>query len=252
MKHSVLFLSAFSMLVSHVAQAELRVWTDQNGKTIEAEHVRTLTNTVVLRQVNGFEIRISLDTLSERDRQYAILQTPPRIEISVASDTDRSNTGYGGRRSIQVQEETVSVEVKVRKSSSAPYEAPLRAEIYLIGSPENKEGFIILDKRIDQFSFSVDNGNQHVIQSRGIKLKQIESGRQIGVEYKGYLVAIVDKSNEILQLKCSKLDYEKNAAAIMAGEKGTMFNGRFEELDQNQEIRSPTDAPKKPVAGRRF
>ncbi|MDF7809365.1 SHD1 domain-containing protein [Pontiellaceae bacterium B12219] len=252
MIRNALFLSVFSLLIVHIAQAELRVWTDKNGKTIEAEHVRTLTNTVVLRRVNGSEIRISLDTLSERDRRYAILQTPPRIDISVASDTDRSNTGYGGRRSVQVQEESVSVEVKVRKSSSAPYEAPLRAEIYLIGSPENKEGYIILDKRTERFFFSAQNGNQHVIQSREIKLRQIESGRQVGVEYKGYLVAIIDKSNEILQMKCSKLDYEKNAAAIMAGETGTMFDSRFEVVNEKKAMRTPGEAPKKPIAGRRF
>jgi hypothetical protein len=252
MRFNAVYLIGIITLLCNATQAELRVWTDVNGKIIEAEHVRTLTNTVILRQVNGSEIRISLDSLSERDRRYAILQTPPRIEISVASNTDRSNTGFGGRKSAQVQEESVSIEVKIRKSSSAPYEAPLRAEIYLIGSPENKEGFVILDKRIERFTFSTDNGNQHVIQSRDIKLRQMETRQQLGIEYKGYLVAVIDKSNEILQLKCSKLDYEKNVSTIMAGETGTMFDGQFKEINQKEDARTSSKPVKKPVAGRRF
>lgn len=209
------------------ALAELRVWTDLNGQTIEAEHVRTLSDQVVLKQSDGTEIRVSLDTLSERDRKYAILQTPPRINISVSIDNDRTNTGYGNRRSIQVQEESISVKATFRKSSSSPYEAPLRAELYLIGSPEQKDGYVILDKRAEHFSFSTENKNQHVFESRDIKLKQLEVGREIGIEYKGYLVAVRDKTGEVISLKCSKLTFEKNAVTIMAGKKGSMYDGEF-------------------------
>lgn len=234
--------------------AELRVWTDEAGKTIEAEHVRTLTDEVVLRKSDGTELRVSLETLSERDRKYAILQTPPRIDISVSVDTDRSNTGYGNRRSAQVQEEMISVEAKIRKSSSAPYEAPLRAELYIIGSPEQKDGYVILDKRTERFSFTTENDNQHIFDSRDIKLKQLETGREQGVEYKGYLIAVRDKSRGVISLKCSKLGYEKNAEAIMAGEKGTMFDGDFKEVGQKtmEEIRTPNKPKKKTVPGRRF
>lgn len=221
----VLLISALN-----VARAELRVWTDENGKKIEAEHVRTLTDQVVLRQSDGSEIRVSLDTLCERDRRYAILQTPPRIDISVSTDTDRSNTGYGNRWSIQVQKESISVEASIRKSSSAPYEAPLRAELYLIGSPEQQDGYVILDKRAEPFSFSTENKNQHVFESRDIKLKQLEVGREIGIEYKGYLVAVRDKTGEVISLKCSKLDFEKNAETIMAGKKGSMYDSEFKPI----------------------
>ncbi|MDF7825864.1 SHD1 domain-containing protein [Pontiellaceae bacterium B12227] len=236
------------------AHAELRIWTDENGKTIEAEHVRTLTDQVVLRQADGSEIRVSLDTLSDRDRKYAILQTPPRIEISVAVDADRSNTGYGNRRSVQVQEETVTVEAKIRKSSSAPYEAPLRAELYVIGSPEQKDGYVILDKQLERFFFSTENDNQHSFDSRDIKLRQMESGRQIGVEYKGYLIAVRDKNHDVISLKCSKLEYEKNAEAIMAGKKGSIFDGDFNEFDQKdkEEMKQMNKTKKKLLPGRRF
>lgn len=247
----------FALILSVIAfadgaWAELRVWTDVNGKTIEAEHVRTLSDIVVLRQADKTEIRVSLDTLCERDRQYAVLQTPPRIDISVSADADRSNTDYGNRR--MVQEETVSVQVKIRKSSPAPYEAPLTAELYLIGLPEQKEGYYILDKSTEHFSFSSENNYQHIMVSSDIKLKTMETGREKGVEYKGYLVAVIDKEGQVLQLKCSKLDYEKNSKAILAGEKGTSYDGEYKIIQRKQKkpSRNPDTFKKKLMPGRRF
>lgn len=223
------FLSMLALIGG--ARAELRIWTDKTGKTIEAEHVRTLSDKVVLRQADGTEIRVSLDTLSERDRKYAILQTPPRIEISVSTDADRSNTGYGNRRGVQVQKETVSVEVKIRKSSPSPYEAPLEAELYLIGALENIDGYIILDKQREKFSFTADANNEHTFESQDVSLKQLEAGRQMGIDYKGYLIVVKDQTGGVLSMKCSKLAFEKNAEAILAGGKGAKFDADFKVVE---------------------
>ncbi|MDF7801858.1 SHD1 domain-containing protein [Pontiellaceae bacterium B1224] len=248
-KSFILFLMI--TLVSGV-RAELRIWTDVNDKSIEAEHVRTLSDKVVLRQADGTEIKVSLDTLCERDRQYAILKTPPRIDISVSADADRSNAGYGNRRN--VQEETVSVEVKIRKSSPSPYDAPLSAELYLIGMPENGAGYIILDKLRQTFSFTAENKNSHTFESQAVSLKKLEGGRQMGIEYKGYLIAVKDKTGEIISIKCSKLDFEKNAEAILAGQKGTMFDTDFKVIERGQKKESRNAEKGKQTAfpGRQF
>jgi hypothetical protein len=76
----------------------------------------------------------------------------------------------------------------------------------------------------------------------------------VGVEYKGYLIAVRDKNGDILSLKCSKLDYEKNAKAIMAGDKGTTFDAEFTQVGQKsqEDNRKPNKQNKKPLPGRRF
>lgn len=241
-KLSLLCLALNAMLVGAV-YAELRIWTDKGGKTIEAEHVRTLTNEVVLRRTDGTEIRVSLDTLSERDRKYAILQTPPRISINVSIDADRSNTGVN--RQAQIQEEEVQAEVTIEKTSSSPYEVPLRATVVLIGEPEQSDHCIILNKQNENFSFS--EGSEVRFKSGKISLRQLESGRERGVEYKGYIVAIMDKAGDILELKCSKLEYKKNAEALLSGSRGTVYDENYNVVGQkkNPNKQSQPNNPKK-------
>ena len=242
-KRSIVCLVLTAMLIGSV-HAELRVWTDKSGKTIEAEHVRTLTHQVVLRQADGTEIRVSLDTLSERDRKYAILQTPPRISIHVSTDTDRSNTGVNRRT--QIQEEEIQAEVTIEKTSSSPYEAPLRSTLVLIGETEQSGHSIILENRNEPFSFT--EGSEVRFESGKISLRQVESGVERGVEYKGYMVAVVDKTGEILELKCSKLEYEKNAEALLSGARGTVYDEDFKVVGQKRKP-SEKNQPNKPKKG---
>jgi hypothetical protein len=230
-------ITASILFSAGLATAEMRNWADKKGNIIEAEHVATLDDKVVLRKADGSEIRVSLDTLSEKDRKYAILQKPPRIEIKVSPKTDRSNTGYN--RNVQIQKETVEVEVNIRKSSSAPYEAPLHAELYVIGRPEQHDGYMILDKKVQRIQFTTENDNQQTFSSAPVVLKQLEAGKQAGVEYKGYLVVVLDRKGEIIDSKASKLDYAQNAEAIMAGSKGTKFDGDFNEFGRGKDAPPP-------------
>jgi len=236
------------------AQAEMRVWTDGTGKTVEAEFVRTTGDKVVLKKANGNEIKVSLDSLSEKDRRYAILQAPPRIEIAVSTSVDRSNktggSNYGPGR--QMQQEAITAKVKIEKASSASYEPPLEAELYLIGEFEQSAKIVILDRTKSPFSFAGDNGNEHVFESREVKLTQFEAGRQMGVEYEGYLAMVSDKKGNILEMKTSKLDFQKNADAIIGSRRGDVFDENFHPA-KRREGRKPEGRPRRrPLPGRRF
>lgn len=224
---NVKLFTAAVVLVSaalSAARAELRIWTDQNGKTIEAEHVRTLSGQVVLRLTDGSEIRVSLDALSDLDRKYAVLQSPPKLTIQVSADADRSNTSIGRRK--QIQQEEVSAEVTVSKSGSSSYEASLRAEVALIGRPEQNGGYIILDRKSAAFSFT--DTDEFSFQSGVVSLSQKEARTERGVEYNGYVAAVYDEADKLLEVKCSRLEFEKNAEVILAGKTGTVFDDDFE------------------------
>ena len=94
-KQSILISAVLVLGLNYSATAEMRIWTDQNGKTIEAEHIRTMDDKVILKMADEVEIKVSLDTLTEKDRKYAILMAPPRVEINVATQTDRDNKAVG-------------------------------------------------------------------------------------------------------------------------------------------------------------
>lgn len=253
---AILFLYSLSACVVSVG-AEMRLWTDSEGDTIEAEHVRTLGDSVVLRQKDDAEIKVSLDALSERDRKYALLLAPVRIDITVSPKTNRKNKGYGAGHGggFQVQEESIVAEVGIRKSSSAPYEAPLVAEICLIGKAEQHDGYIVLDHGTSKFRFSADNKNEHAFSSGIINLTQFEGGVQKGVEYEGYLVVVKNLEGEVISFKCNKLEFEKNAAAIMGAAKGSLFDGDFNPVDREALRRDgaiPEKRDKRRLPGRRF
>ena len=51
--------------------------------------------------------------------------------------------------------------------------------------------------------------------------------RQSGLEYAGYLVAVTGPAGTIMGMKCSKLDFERNASAILAaGARFALFRRR--------------------------
>ena len=234
-----------ALAITIQASAELRVWTDQSGKTIEAEHVRTLTDQVVLRQADGTEIRVSLETLSERDRRYAIVLTPPRLDINVSRRKDSTNksgpNNYGPGR--QMTEEVISLTATLRKSSSAPYEAPLLAELYLLGTASQSERYVVLEKTTERLRYAEDNS--HTFSSGEVNLRQFEGQDKHGVNYEGYLLAVFDKAGDVISLKCSKLAFEKNADAILDAQRGTVFDEDFEVVDQKGREKKPASKENK-------
>jgi hypothetical protein len=255
MRIKSLQIALLSCFLYHTAPAEIRIWTDESGKKIEAEYVHTLGDKVILRQADGSELKVSLDTLSKKDQKYAVLQAPPRIEIKASIDTDRENTGFGNRRSFQVQEESVQCKVEIKKTSPAPYEAPLRVELYLIGKPENKDFYTILEQSHSSFSFTQENEYKYSFVSDPVNLTQIEAGREKGIEYEGYLIVVKDKSGEALSMRASKTIFEKNATALMGSKKGIIFDEDFnqvsrEETKENDKQRKKSG--KRKIPGRKF
>jgi hypothetical protein len=238
--------------------SEYRTWTDQKGKQIEAEFIRIMDDKVVLQTEDGEEIKVSLDTLSNKDRKYAALQTPPRIEIKVSTDMDRENTGHGGgrkSRAFQVQQETVQVEVTLKKTSSTPYEEPLESQVYLIGQPEQRDGYGILDRTVSRFRFTEESENLHSYSSGTVELRQLEAGKQVGIEYEGYLAVVKDRTGAVLAMKCSRLVFEKNAEAIMEAQRGTIFDEDFNLVDSEKTkgaMGRRGQAGKHRIPGRRF
>jgi len=96
--------------------------------------------------------------------------------------------------------------------------------------------------------------NTHM-KSDKISLRQLEAGKQTGVEYEGYVAVVKDRTGSILSMKCSKLDFEKNAEAIMGSERGTVLDEDFKPVERSEERRGGIKDKiknKKRFPGRRF
>lgn len=227
-KKTITFLAALAAtFVCTSAIAESRIWTDSSGKTIEAEQIKLLNNQVLLRLVDGREIKVSLDTLSAGDRALAMLNQPPTLDVRISAKTSRSNSSLrdAGRASrVQVQEESIGINVRIRKSSSAVYEAALTAELYVIGEREN--GYEVLSKTESTFGFSKEGGTEHAFSSAPLTVEKL-ADRGPGVEYTGYLLVVTDSRGEVVELESSSGSIERAAAAILAAHEGTRLNTDF-------------------------
>lgn len=221
--------------ISSSAIAETRIWTDASGKTIEAEQVKLLNDQVVLRLVNGNEIRVSLAKLSAEDREMAMLSQPPVLELKVAAKTERSNSsmfqvGRGSR--IQIEKESTVVTVDILKTSSAAYEAPLRAVLYMMGERGGEYG-VVLHKSFEMFTYD-GRMNEFELVSDAYTSETREGGVR-GEEYKGWLVAVFDINGEIVAMKGSAREYSENADALLAVEQGTVLSAEYETLKSESE-----------------
>ncbi|MDF7799640.1 SHD1 domain-containing protein [Pontiellaceae bacterium B1224] len=213
--------------VCSTADAASRIWTDAAGKTIEAEQVKILNDQVILRLTNGREIRVSLDSLSEADRNAAMLSEPPTLDLEVSSKTSRSNStlrngGPGSR--VQVQEESTQVSVLVQKTSSAAYDLPLNSVLYVIG--EGSSGQLeVLDKVSQTFSYS-DNSREFEFKSDALETVKAQ-GDERRAEYKGWLVTVLDPNGEIIAIKGSSREYAEKAETLMSANKGTALDSDY-------------------------
>jgi hypothetical protein len=105
-------------------------------------------------------------------------------------------------------------------------------DVVLLGKHEQSGGYIVLENDSTDFSFMAANKNEYVFETGEVSLKQLEAGREMGVEYEGYLAVVSDKAGNVLQIKCNKLDFQKNAEAILAAKRGRLFDAEFNPVER--------------------
>lgn len=246
MKTKTQFWTALSIaLAVSVAQAEYTIWTDANGRSIEAEHVKTINDKVLLRMSDGRELTVSLNSLSESDVQRAMVLQPPKLDIKVSAKNSRSNQSlreYGWASRHQIQEESICVNVELAKSGSTPYTALLKAELYVIG--ERDSGFIILDRTLSDFTYQGNDSKTHSFSSSKVELVKMEGGKH-GAEYDGYLLVVKDISGNVIATKASKREYESRADAILLLDRGAKVDENYS-VEEEMGGRRPRIAAKRP------
>jgi hypothetical protein len=211
-------LALTAALLSTSAIAEPRVWTDAKGKTIKAELVRVLNSQAELRLASGREISVSLNTLSEDDRRFAMLSQMPTLELNVAAKTDRTSASLfqiGRASPAQIKKESTVVTVDVLKLSFAAYEEPLKAVLYVMGADDD-ENVVVLDKATKTFTYLGQNKEFEFVSAA----YETETRGDVinGEAYEGWLVAVFDSRGTVVAMKSSAPEFERNADALLAVE----------------------------------
>jgi hypothetical protein len=213
------------LTVPGITPAEMREWMDADGKTVNAEFVRKEVESVVLRTEDGTELKVAYNILSEEDRQYVMLQTPPRLEIRVEPNVRNYTVGYLGNDGYDytVKYEVVEPRVFLRRTSTHHYDAELILELVILGRIREIDRYLVIDNSKTPFSFTGRTSYEYTYAGYPLDLQQIRGSWRSGVEYKGYLVAVRDSRGVLIASKASWASLQENADEVMAAEIGSML-----------------------------
>jgi hypothetical protein len=200
------------------ALAEFRIWTDKKGNSLEAEFVCENAGRIVLRDREGKDFKLILESLSENDQRYLRSKLPPTISIDFSKTQDRRKQEYYSDVDMQC-------EVVIKQTSRMPYDGELN---------RNKE-FVMLDRTEKTFNFK--DSKSFSFKGSMFRMRQYDSTYYLddGVEYQGFLVAVYDPAGNVVDVKSSRTEFIENLASLSEFKAGNRFS---KDMQQKSNIRT--------------
>lgn len=199
--------------------AEMRVWEDRKGNVLEAEFNAVVAGKVILHDPNGKEYKLPISGLCDKDQKYIQAILPPDVDIKFKKIQDRKSNSS-----------TVVMhgEVELTKTSRMPHSSQLKATLFIIGEDSFEDEYILMDRTEHEFTF--ETKKKHSFSGEKFKMQQYRnSGSNDGVEYKGYLVMICDKSGKVLLIKSSSDAFTSNVDYLKPLKTGARFPDDMED-----------------------
>ncbi len=211
------------------ARAEMRIWTSVKGDTIEAEFKTIISGRVILHKADGKELKVPLNGLSRADIKYLETKIPPKIDIDVNVDKDKTTlSSYSGYSSNYQREEIkIKCEVTLTKKSRDASAMPLTACILVFSEDvRNKEMKVIsrTEKKFNFLSSKEIHFSSDVAKFEATESSGYYGGDETGDEYLGYIVYIEDEAGELIEMRSSSKGFEKNIRRIRRFKKDTKFD----------------------------
>jgi hypothetical protein len=178
--------------------AEMRVWEDTSGTSVQAEFVREMFGAVELRRPSGKLHSIALENLSAQDTDYLRTRIPPEIELSVRTEAQAKERNQNATRAEYEQFaddiNVVTAEVQVKKKSSTAFNGILRAEVYLVGKEVATDHYRLSGKETFPVQFTEENQGKYTFQtSADFRVYEEYNNLETrGAEYAGFLVVVMD------------------------------------------------------------
>ncbi|VGO14446.1 hypothetical protein PDESU_03008 [Pontiella desulfatans] len=196
-------LAALVVLIPlHQVQAEMRVWTSTDGKTVEAEFVSVMGDKLVLKTEKGKTVKIPVAQMSPEDLEFIDLAKAPVFNITFTKQSGQRFVETGPY--IENQDATIFdyvFGVKMKQTSARPYPHELQVEYFAIGAERKTYGdkFILLDRGSSSFTPSRANQLSHEFKGKKVEVMEyLYDDDYRGRKYNGYLVTVTDKRGIII------------------------------------------------------
>jgi len=210
----LIYFALATVIFCGSVSAEMRIWEDTSGMMVKAEFVREIFGAVELRRTDGALHSIPLGNLSSQDADYVRTRIPPEIELNVRKqkrDKVRNEEFVRGGDIISV----ITAEIEVKKTSRAPFNGILRAEVYLIGKEVATDHYRLSGRGTSRVQFTEENQGVYTFQtSADFRVYEEYNDLEMrGAEYAGYLAVVMDSmgnrlaaETDLSWLKDEKID----------------------------------------------
>ena len=182
-------------------ETNVRQWTLNSGKSMEAEFIVLMGDKVVLKKSSGRQVKIPFNELSEEDHDYLMLAIPPPLKIAFLKDQERFKF-----QNLPLVDSNVPVftkftgGVKIQKSNRKPYPKSLKVELFTIAAERDGNNYILMERTEGSFTPSEENEGTFELHGNGFWLRDYVNGRRDrrGEKFQGHMVVVTDERGEII------------------------------------------------------
>ena len=189
-----------------------RTWTLEGGKTFDAEFVTVIGKSAVVKSKLGRQKKVLLNKLSECDREFIELSSPPKFKIDFLKSSSPvffiESPDIPGWTPEQLD---YRFGARVTQDGVGNYNHELKVEIFAIGDELEGNNFVLLDRLETRFTPSLENKFRHEYKSDvSVKVREVDTGwgtetifGRRGVKYGGNLIVVSDMNDRIVNYSAS-------------------------------------------------
>lgn len=214
MKMVIVLLTVLSAVT--VSFGQMRTWTSKKGQTLQAEYVNDMGGTVVLRTSDGKEKKIPIAGFCQADQTYIYCKTAPKLKIKFDTN-EKSSEVRGYKRVVDLK-----CEVTIIKSNARPYPGKLKAYFFVVGRVQERDKYILLDRKEETFTIADKSGSEHRIRGEHVQIEH-STYSEWGVKYDSYLVCIETADGKVIATEGKSL-FEKKMDNLMKARKNELLD----------------------------
>lgn len=199
------------LLLCHAVHAEMRTWTYQSGKQLEAEYLAYLMKYVLVKNAQGREVRIPMADLSEEDRTFVELINPPTLRVDFIPSSKQRDPKPSPiwENNSPVSAIYYTFGARVSQTSAGDYNHPLTLEIIPISQQIYDPSKYHLLGRIMSEPFVLSNANRRKFEFKDSQEFRtlryvIASKTPRGEKIAEHLVLVRDVRGEIIAYSSTK------------------------------------------------
>ncbi|WP_136078147.1 SHD1 domain-containing protein [Pontiella desulfatans] len=182
--------------------SKMRLWTLNNGKTVEAEYITKIGNDVVLRSAKGKQVKVPVAEVSAEDIDYIQISNPPKFSVDFLRSSKQvfiETTPYLNETPPRVLEWTFGA--KLKQENSMAYDHELKVEYYAFGQQYlDADKYKLLDHQVAHFTPTAENKRAFRMEGkRAVQLMDYDlMDHRRGMRVAESLVLVTDVRGEIV------------------------------------------------------